>query len=331
MDGKNSPPGKSLRLSASRISALQKCSYSYWCKYHLHLPDTSNDGARRGSILHTILECLSIDRRLDLAKEILKSNDPLSFPLIFRYIRIASRKYDLQLDAIVTPIKGEKKGQTNLTVIARMLIVVLNVQFFLEKGEELVAPELEFDHTSEEPAYRIYGFIDKVTKKGDEMRIYDYKTSKVKFKGDDAEANIQGLMYSLVVAKKYPEFKKYIARFIFARFPNDPFCDFDFGADIIGGFENYLAYLYDQLQNFTEENAKSSYAADNKENKWLCNFCPFRRDFSYFEVWEKDAEGKFKVVKNIHLDDSKFVLKSNQIKKKKLYKGCPHFFPNRYK
>ena len=41
-------------LSASRIKTAQSCSWLYWCKYKLKLPDTSNDGARRGSICHLI-------------------------------------------------------------------------------------------------------------------------------------------------------------------------------------------------------------------------------------------------------------------------------------
>ncbi len=45
-------------LSASRIKTAQGCSWLYWCKYKLKLPDTSNDGAKRGSICHLIFELL---------------------------------------------------------------------------------------------------------------------------------------------------------------------------------------------------------------------------------------------------------------------------------
>ena len=50
-------------LSASRIKTAQGCSWLYWCKYKLKLPDASNDGAKRGSICHLIFELLGEKRR----------------------------------------------------------------------------------------------------------------------------------------------------------------------------------------------------------------------------------------------------------------------------
>ena len=50
-------------LSASRIKTAESCSWLYWCKYKLKLPDRSNDGARRGSICHLIFELLGEPRR----------------------------------------------------------------------------------------------------------------------------------------------------------------------------------------------------------------------------------------------------------------------------
>ena len=49
-------------LSASKIKTLQSCSWLYWCKYHLKLPEESNSGASRGTICHLIFECLGNPR-----------------------------------------------------------------------------------------------------------------------------------------------------------------------------------------------------------------------------------------------------------------------------
>ena len=49
---------KTVYLSASRIKTLESCSWLYWGKYHLHLPDTGNDGAARGTVCHWIFELL---------------------------------------------------------------------------------------------------------------------------------------------------------------------------------------------------------------------------------------------------------------------------------
>ena len=45
-------------LSASRIKTLEACSWLYWCKYKLKLPEKTNSGALRGTICHLILELL---------------------------------------------------------------------------------------------------------------------------------------------------------------------------------------------------------------------------------------------------------------------------------
>ena len=47
-----------VKLSASRLKTAKTCSYLYWAKYHLKLPDKTNDGAARGSVCHLIFESL---------------------------------------------------------------------------------------------------------------------------------------------------------------------------------------------------------------------------------------------------------------------------------
>ena len=50
------------KLSASRIKVAQTCSWQYWTRYILKLPDKSNDGAKRGTICHLVFECLGNPR-----------------------------------------------------------------------------------------------------------------------------------------------------------------------------------------------------------------------------------------------------------------------------
>ena len=45
-------------LSASRIKTLETCSWSYWCNYHLKLPQKQNEGALRGTVCHLVFEML---------------------------------------------------------------------------------------------------------------------------------------------------------------------------------------------------------------------------------------------------------------------------------
>ena len=63
------------KLSASRIKVAQTCSWLYWAKYVLKLPDRSNDGAKRGTICHLVFECLGNPRHKHHFKKIVKSKD----------------------------------------------------------------------------------------------------------------------------------------------------------------------------------------------------------------------------------------------------------------
>ena len=60
-------------LSASKIKTMQSCSWLYWCKYHLKLPEDSNDGASRGSICHLVFECLGNPRHKHHYNKIVKN------------------------------------------------------------------------------------------------------------------------------------------------------------------------------------------------------------------------------------------------------------------
>ena len=62
------------RLSASRISTAEKCSWVYWCKYINKVPDSSNTGASRGSVCHNVFEYLGKERHKKHLELILKSN-----------------------------------------------------------------------------------------------------------------------------------------------------------------------------------------------------------------------------------------------------------------
>ena len=52
---------------------MSGCSWQYWCKYQLKLPDKTNDGALKGSIVHLVLECLGKKRHKKHYKTILKT------------------------------------------------------------------------------------------------------------------------------------------------------------------------------------------------------------------------------------------------------------------
>lgn len=65
-------PEPNTPLSASRIKTAQSCSWLYWCKYKLKLPDKSNEGAKRGSICHLVFEVLGVKGRKNILIKYLK-------------------------------------------------------------------------------------------------------------------------------------------------------------------------------------------------------------------------------------------------------------------
>jgi len=294
-------------LSASRIKTLETCSWVYWNNYHAKVPQSQNDGALRGTICHTVFELLLNKRHLKNYKRIIKKNAIDGDEGINRLVKKLSAKVKLD--------------ETNYKLLNDMILVGLKNDFFGEGGE-IVKPEYDFDITNEEPKYHIKGFIDKPIKIKKEMHIIDYKSSKYKFRGDDLEANIQAMMYSLASKKLWPKLKP-IVKFLFLRFPKQPIQELIFTDEQIKGFEHYLEHINDYVNKFDEESARANFAVDSQKNKWMCQVggwkCPYKDPYKYYvkvndkgEVIETSLENNFKDIKGFKVETRD-------------YEGCPKF------
>jgi len=292
-------------LSASRIKTLETCSWVYWNNYHTKIPQTQNDGALRGTICHTIFEILLNPRHKHHYKKIIKEDSITGSKAVARLVEKLKKKVKLD--------------ESNFQVLDQMIMVGLRHDFFGEGGK-IVKPEYPFEIKNENPKYHIKGFIDKPIKKKKEMHIIDYKSSKYKFRGDDLEANIQAMMYSLASLKIWPKLKP-IVKFLFLRFPRQPIQELIFEENQIKGFEHYLEHINDYINKFDENSAKANFAIDNDKNKWMCQTggwkCPYKDSFEYFvkidkngQIIESNFDGKFKNLEGCSVE-------------KKMYKGCP--------
>jgi hypothetical protein len=294
-------------LSASRIKTLETCSWVYWNNYHTKVPQRSNDGSDRGTICHTVFELLLNKRHLKNYKRIIKKN---------------AIDGDKGVDRLVKKLSAKVKlDESNYKLLNDMILVGLKNDFFGEGGE-IVKPEYDFDITNEEPKYHIKGFIDKPIKIKKEMHIIDYKSSKYKFRGDDLEANIQAMMYSLASKKLWPKLKP-IVKFLFLRFPKQPIQELIFTDEQIKGFEHYLEHINNYINKFNEESARANFAVDNQKNKWMCQVggwkCPYKDPYKYYvkvndkgEVVETSLENNFKDIKGFKVETRD-------------YEGCPKF------
>lgn len=301
-------------LSASRIKTVEGCSWLYWCKYKLKLPDASNDGAKRGSICHLIFELLGEKRRKKYFNKIVKAQDVFAVPSIKRLI-------------MKHAIREGVDDEDNIELIKEMTYNGLTYDFFgnEQKGLTEGLSEQDFDLVKNEDGvrYRIRGFIDKLfLYKGKKFAlIRDFKTSKEVFKGKDAEDNLQDLMYSLAVDHLFPEYTNKQSEFLFLKFELNPEAKKSgvmrmqpLDKDDLRGFELHLTEIQRYLDNFSEENATGNMAAyqgwptdKSFSKKLLCGFatkkgelkkdgtkkwhCGMKFDFFYYEI--KNSEGHF--------------------------------------
>lgn len=298
-------------LSASRIKTLETCSWVYWNNYHEKIPQTQNDGALRGTICHTIFELLLKPRHKHHYNKIIKKDTISGSPQVEKLVKKIKRKAGLD--------------ESNFEILDQMIMVGLKHDFFGRKQGKIVSPEYPFEIKNDSPKYHIKGFIDKPIKSKTEMIIIDYKSSKAKFRGDDLEANIQAMMYSLASKKIWPKLKP-IVRFLFLRFPKQPIQELSFNEEQIKGFEHYLEHINDYINKFDHSSAKANFAIDNDKNKWMCGIgnwkCPYKDGYDYYvklnnnnEVIESSINGDFKDINGCKIE-------------KRTYLGCPKWNKN---
>lgn len=314
-----------IKLSASRIKTLQSCSWTYYCNYNLKLPQKNNSGAMRGTVAHLVFEILANPRHQHYVTKIVKSGTCLKQPAIFKLILKAAKREGLDLDEMVKPLKKSGQEITNLKCIDEMILVGLKFDFI--GNGKLIGSEWEFDITSEEPKYRIGGFVDRIFKDKKQMIIRDFKSSKKAFRGEELASNLQGMMYSLAVRKKYQKQKDVLVKFLFLRYPEDPERECPhFSEEELSGFEHYLEYLNGYLKNFDEKKASSNFAAHEYSTKWMCQTksgwrCPYLDAIEYKVLLDKSD----KVIKSIFATEE---FKEQDLKPEyrieiRKYEGCP--------
>jgi hypothetical protein len=343
-------------LSASRIKLAKQCSWQYWCKYKLKLPDTSNDGASRGWIVHLVLELMAHPKREKFLKKVIKDNSVLTSPSLERLVLHHAKRLNVDDDE-------------NLELIDQMTMAGLNYDFKGDTNQKPVKAldEQKFDITVEDNgvAYRVLGFIDKlfIYKDGSAL-IRDFKTSKQVFKGSDITDNLQNLIYSLATKHMFPEVKNVNCEFLFLKFPLEK--DLlgnpgkgtlrldEVSEDELEGFQHQLTAAQNYLDNFNDMTALSSLAAvkgypsdgtfggplvcgregykkykgeeilDKDGNKIPNYICPFRRPMDYYVLLNKDK----KIIKSAFESEADTLIPNEaegETVELRHYEGCPHW------
>lgn len=346
---------KPVQLSASRIKTAQQCSWTYWCKYILKLPDTTNEGASKGWICHLIFETLGQKGQKRQFNKILKERSVWCVPEIKELIESHAKRLSVDDDE-------------NMEDMNKMIVNGLGYNFHGDADRKLhkkfIEKEFNIDVDRRGVKYSIRGFIDQLfLYKNGTAIIRDFKSSKQTFKGKDLTDNLQDLMYSLAVRHLHPEHTRN-SEFVFLKF--------DLSTDLLGhtgkgvitmpaitneeldGFEHELTSIQSYLENYSYKNATCSYAAKkdypsdgsfggplacgregykkrkgefllDANGKKIKNFiCAFRKPMTYYALL--DEEGS--VIKTCFTKDRHNLTadkkKGQKIKKMK-YDGCPHW------
>jgi len=349
-------------LSASRIDTLNGCSWVYWCKYKLRLPDTSNDGASRGTICHLVLELLGAEKHKAKYDLVLKKNSIFACPSLKKLVLYHAKRLSVDDDE-------------NLDLIDSMTVNGLRYDFFGEDdhvpAKSISEKAFDIEISNKKYSYRIRGFIDKLFlyKENSYALIRDFKSSKQVFKGKKVTDNMQDLMYSLAVSHLYPEYDNRQSEFLFLKFDlsKDMFNTPGNGVlrmesiseEELSGFQHELTEYQKKIDNFDEDDAHSHFAGeqgypsdgsfggplmcgkdgykisrgepvlDDNGEPIKAYICAFRKPFSYYALINKDG----KVLKTSFKEDKEDLIKiqePDQEVKLMEYFGCPYWTPSEH-
>lgn len=352
------------KLSPSRIETLGTCSWSYWCNYHLMLPNESNSGSATGSAVHNLCETLAKNRKKHESKvnKIIEAGTVKAAPAVDRYLKILCAKEGYPYSR---EILNKDKSAIVLVedYVDPFVVVALKEEFYGREGEEtLVELEHTLDYEDQERGLRfiVRGFIDKVhikkNKRGTvtSARVRDYKTSKTKFDiSPKGKVLHQNLIYTMFAKDLWKKAKEFSMEYIFLQFPKNPMLiPPQVDDDIIEGYKYYLSDVFKKVNNFTINDAYEKFAADDYQGKFLCGKDGFasitdkktkRKIQTEFPAWKciyKDPYEYFALSKNGKIlrtakkqEDLKLTQEENmgliggELKLEKMwYKGCPAYW-----
>ena len=333
---------KHTALSASRIKTLEKCSWSYWCSYVLKLPDKANDGSSRGNVVHLVLEMLAKKNRKQYVDEILLAKNIFCIPSIKKLTLKQARKHKVA-------------DPDNVELIKQMTLTALEHDFWGEDHgkvvQDLKERDFDIEVSKKNKSYRLRGFIDRQFMYEDGTSVVrDYKTSKAVFSGKDADDNLQHFIYTLASKKLDPKFEVAM-EFLFLKFDlkkkenggllkMEPLSKKD-----LSDFELHLTEVQKVIDNFSEKDAYSNFAADKPmpsdgsfSGKLACGFakykgqlkkdgnpmwhCPYKFGFIYYALRDKEN----KIIKTAFEEDVSDLfedLPEGFKVTKEEYAGCP--------
>lgn len=297
-----------MNVSSSKISDLLQCTWSFYFKHVLMLPDKTHWKTLVGSALHNIVEYTLKPKRRALLDSILTKGFTFAAnPSIDRYAQMWRDHHRIDL-------WDHANVEEMLALTFRTLRPYLNDgEFKSEQRFEMKQPDGEV----------ISGYID-IMSTGADKRILDMKTKGKRFTQEELVGNMQAALYQMYYHETYG--KLVPVTFIMTRFPptnRDPSRHLQTvqapTLEQLNGLKAYAQHLYGVMNGFTLEDAKSSPCRDDG---FCLRVCPFKDPFQYISVKKK---GTNVLVKNYMMDKPPKEIAADEYTEVLRTKGCPRW------
>lgn len=297
-----------VNVSSSKISDLLQCSYSFYLKHVLMMPDVPHWKTLVGSYVHNVVE-YTLKRTLKrrkLLRRILRDGFTFdAFPNIRRYGAMFKAKH--RLDLWEYPV-----------VEAMLTLTFSTLKPYLKEGRFKSEQRFEMKYDK----VTVSGYVD-ILSRGKDKRILDMKTKGKRFTKAELGDNVQAAIYQWWYYETYGDLVP--VDFIMVRFPptkRSPTYHLQTveapTVQQLGGLKQYAIHLHKLMNNFTLRDATGGFCSDFG----FCErVCPFKRPFDYLSLKDKSTGA---LIGNYMLDNPPHV-GENQMIERLHCKGCPRF------
>lgn len=301
-----------INVSPSRIKQLETCSYSFYLKEILKMPETTHPKALVGTCCHSIFEFLRLPRRRKYYDLIKKEKTIYCVPSLRIYVDKFALKHNIAADLI-------------FDIDNMVQIGLFGINFLHEGATKILEPERTFNIKLKNG--NIKGVVDSSAIYGEEALIIDYKSQKTPFTKLELSENIQAAVYQLNMMEDFGLLAK--VQFIMLRHPPTKRLPQKHIQEVparskeeLAGLKIYLDFLAERFQTFDEKDAEVNFAADDPKKSYFCQYiCQLKKPMKYKVIIDKDGNRKRGYFIN---DDVK--LEAGETIENKSHNGCLRFY-----
>ncbi len=261
-----------MKVSPSRLKALDLCSYKFYLNEVLKLPETTHPKALVGTLVHAIFEGYLAKKRskdLELIVTVGWKGPKLTHGRVRRWCQLFSEHHNI-------PINADE-------VIDMLDVAFLSIKpYYSPTWIYYTEKRYEIDFGD----FIISGVIDLLIETPEGPVILDLKSQAIRFDKDELKNSYQSISYQLYVWREYKRAAKVV--YVLLRHPPTSRTPLKHIQETpkppesaYKGFEMYLKAMYKYMNGFSLEDAHSNFC----EKKWFCEYvCQFKKPFKYNSI-----------------------------------------------